>query len=114
MAPPRASAISAELGEVEREELRRQEVVGEDDGVLRQLARHRRLLAAQHANHLVLEIAQVGGSLAHARIVERGERCREPARGLAPRGGGAAAAGDRFQGEAKELRILHQLRVGTQ
>ena len=108
--PRRARADARDAARIERHQLRGQEIVGEKDRRGGNFARGDRRLAAQHAQHLVLEVAQVGGALAHARIVERGERLAHGAvasRQAYP----ALLPGAQPFGFAREHGILHQLGV---
>jgi hypothetical protein len=74
--PAAREAQSGDARGIQRDELRGQHVVGQHDGLRRQVARRGGRRASQHSQQLTFEVAQVGGALAHARVFHGRERRR--------------------------------------
>ena len=96
---------------VEGHQLRGQDVVGDQDGIVGQ-DDGRQGLAGQFQQHLPLQVGQVGGPLQHPPVAERLQLFHIAADGAPPGDPGAGAAGDGGEGRGQQFRILDEGEVG--
>jgi hypothetical protein len=102
-----AAAADRQAGDaprIELHQLRRQQVVGDDDGAVRQGVR-RGGLAGKLQQHLAAQVGKVGRALHHPRVARCAQLVDVPADGAAPASPGAGASGDRRAGCRRQLGV---------
>ena len=104
-------ADAGKPGRIERNELRRLQVCGDEDRAFGQVAHDDRHLAIQREQHLRFEIEQIVDPLAHARIAEGAQCIGAVAHGATPGETSALAARYRTTRRCDQLPIVEKLQV---
>jgi hypothetical protein len=96
---------------IERDELRRLQVLGDEDRALGQIAHDDRRLTVQREQHLGFQIQQVIDALTHARVAECAQRVGAVANCTTPCEAGALAARDRAACGGDEFPVVQKFQM---
>ena len=110
---PAHRADSGDPRRIESEELRRQQVAGDQDRARGQWLRHRFRNACEDFQQLQLEIAQVVGSRGEMTVFDRPQYANRLVHCRAPGESCAAAFRNALVGSRQQFRILEKLEMGT-